>query len=497
MTINIGSIISTIAGVIEPSGDRLEFNGLSLTDNSQAPIGLFLSFLTLLEVKNYFGSSSAEADFATIYFNGFDNATRRPAKIHFQQHPLTAKAAYLRGGPLTGMTLAQLQAITGTLTLTSDAETQTTGTIDLSGATSFSNAAALITADLALVFTIDPVCTYDSITGAFVITSTTTGVTSIMSFGTGTISTDLKLTAATGAVQSIGADIGVLTDTLDSIIVENRNWVGLTTIFEPDLTDKTEIAVWSNAQNDDYLYIAWDTDTTTLNSGSSADFSSTILDAEYDGSTVHYGAIDYAAFMAGTIASIDTGRDNGWITLAYKSQSGLAANISSTTDATTLEAKRCNFYGDWASRTQNEKMLMHGAMAGVWKWIDDFLGQIYLRSGFQESGLSLLKQIRRLPYNLESYETLKSVWLGDVINPAIDIGIIAAGIALDTTQKTLIDSLTGVDDSGEVVSQVGWFLDIDDPSAAERSDRESPIIIFVYTSGQSIHRLHIPVFLAQ
>ena len=497
MTINIDALISTQAGVIQPSGDGLQFNGLLVTSNTQLPVGQFLTLNTLLQVSDYFGTSSTEAAIAAVYFNSFDNSTKIPNALNFYHHATAARSAYLRGGSMAAVTLTQLQAMSGTLTITVDAETHTTASINLSGATSFSNAATIITAALATAFTVDPVCNYDSISQAFVISSITTGATSIITAATGTIATSLKLTVATGAVLSQGIAIQTPAQTMNAIVLNHRNWVTFFTSYEPDLANKELFAAWVNTQNNDYIYVAWDTDATQLNAASSADLGSVLKGLNSDGTAVVYGSVSYAALISGGLAGVDTTRPNGWKDLAYKSQSGLAATITTDIDAATLEAKGINFYGDWASRTQDKNFLMHGAITGEWRWIDDYAGQIYLRSKFQESALSLLTQISRLPYNKANYAKLKTVWTGDVIAPAIEIGVIAAGIALDSTQRVLIDNLTGVSGSGDTVSTNGWFMSVEDPSAAVRAARGTPVIIFVYTSGQSIHRLHIPVFNAQ
>ena len=59
------------------------------------------------------------------------------------QFPVTAVAAYLRGGNVSGLTLPQLQAINGTLTAAFEGYSRS-GTVNLAAATSFSNAATLI-----------------------------------------------------------------------------------------------------------------------------------------------------------------------------------------------------------------------------------------------------------------------------------------------------------------------------------------------------------------
>lgn len=496
MTINVDKLIDTVPGVIEPAGSGVSFTGLMLTNSTRVAMGAILSLTTRTQVKNYFGSTSTESELAEKYFFGYDNSTIKPATLKFWQFNTTAVAAWLRGGSVAAVTLTALQALSGTLTLTVNNETKTTGSIDLSSATSFSNAATIINTALDTAFTTTMTCTYDSIAKAFLITSGTTGDASTITACTGTLAAGVKLDAA-NATLSQGANEGVFTDSLNAIIALDRNWISFFTSFKPSLDEQLEIADWTNSQNNDYVYIAWDTDTAAINSGSSADLGSLLIALESNGTCLIYGTAEYAAAMSGMVASIDTTRPNGWATLAYKSQSGLAANITLETDSDTLDAKNYNYYGDWASRTQRQNMFQKGVISGEWKWLDDFVGQIYLRDAFQNSALSLLTQINRLPYNEAGYSKLRTVWLGDVINPAIEIGVINAGIALDSTQKVLIDTLAGVDGAGDIVQQTGFYLQITDPDAAVRAARGTPVCLFIYTSGQSIQKLTLPVFNAQ
>jgi hypothetical protein len=142
-------------------------------------------------------------------------------------------------------------------------------------------------------------------------------------------------------------------------------------------------------------------------------------------------------------------------------------------------------------------MFQKGVISGSWLWLDDFVGQIYLRDGFQNSALSLLKQIGRLPYVESGYSKLRTVWKGDVIAPAIEIGVITQGVNLDQTERVLIDTMAGVQGAGDVVAQSGYWLSVKDPTATVRAQRGTPVCLFIYTSGQSIQKIELPVFNAQ
>ena len=153
MTIPANAIVSVTPSVLAAAGQGLSLNGVFLTLNEQVPIGVMQSFANQADVADYFGPNSQEALCAANYFLGFNNSNVKPGRLYFAQYNDDDVGAYLRGGDVRGYTLAQLQAITGSLTVVIDGATRTAASINLSGASSFSNAAALIQTAL---FATDP-----------------------------------------------------------------------------------------------------------------------------------------------------------------------------------------------------------------------------------------------------------------------------------------------------------------------------------------------------
>lgn len=147
-SIPASQLVNVIPSVLSAGGNPLSLNAVFLTQDPSIPIGAAQSFATLSDVQDWFGPSSVEARMAAVYFAGFVGATSLPGLIYFAQYNESAVAGYLRGGSLEGMSLAQLQALSGTLILDVDGKTVTSASINLSGASSFSNAAALIQAGL-------------------------------------------------------------------------------------------------------------------------------------------------------------------------------------------------------------------------------------------------------------------------------------------------------------------------------------------------------------
>ncbi len=106
----------------------------------QIPFNTVLSFNSVTAVENFFGVDSAEAKLATEFFSGYNGPW---ANMLFDRMPLGGGRARIYGANLSGLTLAQLQAINGTLSLTSEGY-KFNASINLASATSFASAASLI-----------------------------------------------------------------------------------------------------------------------------------------------------------------------------------------------------------------------------------------------------------------------------------------------------------------------------------------------------------------
>jgi hypothetical protein len=150
LAIPASAIASVTPSVISAGGSALDLNGLILTTNNRVPIGTVVSLASQADVASFFGASSQEAALATNYFLGFDNSNVKPGALLFAQYPTTSVGAWLRGAT-TSLSLSALQALTpGVLTVSIDGTPHTSGSINLSSATSFSAAAEIISLALAV-----------------------------------------------------------------------------------------------------------------------------------------------------------------------------------------------------------------------------------------------------------------------------------------------------------------------------------------------------------
>lgn len=149
-TIPASEIVSVTPNVLAAAGTALDLNGLLLDNSTRVPIGTVQSFPTLESAVAYFGGSSSMAALAAIYFAGFEGSNKKPGAMLVSQYNEDDVAAYLRGGDVSDLTTAELQALSGAFSVTIDGVAQS-ATINLSTATSFSVAAGLIAAALDIV----------------------------------------------------------------------------------------------------------------------------------------------------------------------------------------------------------------------------------------------------------------------------------------------------------------------------------------------------------
>lgn len=339
-----------------------------------------------------------------------------------------------------------------------------------------------------------PGVTYDSISGAFTIFSGTTGVGSTITYASGTLATNIKLTAATGAVLSQGAAATTPTDFMPGITALTQNWASFMTLFEPSEADKILFATWSNGQNNRYVYEMWDTNAS--NAAGSASTAVAYVTANdlsgvemiYEDPTIDTVGAELAAFAMSWTASLDFARFNGHSTQKFKGQSGLQPQVTDGTTATNLTSVGMNFYGDYT--TANEAFLWwaEGSISGPFLWKDAYVEQIQLNQALQLALMTLLNNVGAVSYNQYGYGLISAA-VQDPINVAVNYGSITSGIQLSEAQKAQIIGASGVAEAPDIIQQRGWYFQVVPANAAVRAARLSPSCTLWYAAGNAIQRI--------
>lgn len=489
-TISVSQFANVTPGVLAAGGAAQDLTGLIVTGSTRVPLGSVVSFPTQAAVSAYFGASSQEAALASNYFLANDNSLAKPGALLFAQYNAAAVSAYLRGGTLT-VDLTTLKTYTGTITITVDGVAKTSSSINLSGATSFSNAATIIQA----AFTSPNFAvTYDSVSAAFVFTSNTTGASSTITLATGTAVDLLKLTAATGAVTSQGAIAATPSGAMTAIRGVTQGFAAFTTTFEPSSADKVLFAAWSNSQANKIAYLMWDTAVAPLSSGDTTSAGYLVRQAGYSGVTPIWAANvtngpAVAAFNLGVIAGLDFEQTNGRTTFAFRQQSGLTPDVTDSTIAANLITNGYNYYGAYANASASWNLFYNGSVTGPFLWLDTYVNQIWLNAALQADLVNLLISAGSIPYNADGKGLIEAA-VQDTVGTAVDFGAIRGGVTLSAVQIAQVNQAAGAKIS-DTLQQRGWYLKVGDASAATRTARGSPPCTFWYVDGQSVQAINL------
>lgn len=339
-----------------------------------------------------------------------------------------------------------------------------------------------------------PAVEYDAIIGAFVINSGSTGIGSSVTFGTGTLATSLKLTQATGAIQSPGSNATDPVTFMNWVTTQTQDWASFMTAWEPSDSDKENFSLWTNGTKNRYVYEMWDTNVLDTEVNGPGPAVAAILANTYSGTAITYEdpAIEpmggqLAAFGMGWTASLDFSRTNGRQNIAFKSQSGLAAQVKNATEALNLLENGCNFYGDYT--TANEEFIWYyqGSITGPFLWKDSYVNQIWLNNQLQLAIMVGLKNTPSIPYNLAGAALIES-FLRDPINQAVNYGAIVAGVTLSAAQIAQVNRAAGVRIDNILFTQ-GWYVQVGQASPQVRRARTSPPCTLWYCDGGNVQQI--------
>lgn len=231
-----------IPGVLSAGGNPLALNSVYLTNDPSIPYGIAQPFPSAADVSDWFGVAAPETILANVYFAGYTNCTALPGLLWFTQFNTASIGAYLRGGSVAAMTLAQLQALSGNLDVVINGQLNASANINLAGATSFTNAATLIQTGLqspTAVFSgtgsqaVGVVTIASTVSGSLAVGDVLSGAgvdgpATITSFGTytvllgtGTVNVSTSATVALGAVDVAGTALATYDALRDAFVISS------------------------------------------------------------------------------------------------------------------------------------------------------------------------------------------------------------------------------------------------------------------------------------
>lgn len=358
--------------------------------------------------------------------------------------------------------------------------------------------------------TIQPTVTYDTLSGGFLVVSSTTGPTSTIGYASGSAAAPLLLTQSTGAVLSQGAAAAVPATFMDAIVNQTVNFATFQTLFDPDgfegNTVKQEFSAWTNAQNNRFAYLCEDDDATpTESQNASTSLGRILRNINSSGTNLNWVPSVpgfTAAFVGGYAASINFDATNGRATADFKSQTGFTPTVTSQIQQSNLIANGYNSYVSVATGGAGWQFYDNGSVSGPFTWLDTYLNQIWLNNQCQIALMDLLTRVGTIPYNPAGYGLIRSALTAGAAATAVTLpppspvaaalnnGVIQPGVVLSADQVLEVNTLSG-QNIAETIQTNGWALVIQPATAQVRAARSSPTIILFYTDGGSIQRINL------
>ena len=429
-------------------------------------------------------SNCLEYQMAQVYFAGFTIGTMTPQSLIFSRYASVACPAFMNGAAM-GLTLAQVQAIvSGTLSITIDGVVKTYAAVNLSTATSLSNAAALLTTGLGLAGS--AAVTYSSLFGAFVVTSGTTGATSTMTYATGTIAATLGLAAGNGGTLSQGSAAMTPAVAMTALVAMTANWAGFSHCFEPIDTDKEAFATWASGYPTRFYYAPYTTD--VLAKGAPASYTGFGYWLKQNGvqGTCCFLTPYESAFELSLSASTNYGVSNGRIDHSFKTPN--AALTPSVTDAVTAAnviANGLNYVGTYATAAQQWNMLYPGQISGPFLQIGAYVDAIWLNANIQLAEMNMFTGANSIPNDPTGYALIKAA-CKSLFAMAIKNGVIQQGVTLTSTQAALVNNQAGLP-IDKTLQSVGWYFQVNAPLSVQ----STPPCLFWYTGAFGVTSLNV------
>lgn len=467
----------------------LAAGGTSLSLNT-----VVFSTLAMFPIKEYFDKDSVGDDFgvtsnaykwAETYFSGFTNSSIKPSSLFIASYVNADKAAALIGRSLRSSTLDDIKAISGTLSVTIDG-TLKTGTIDLSAATSFSNAASLIGT------AIGSTTEFDTQLQAFVVESELVGSESSISFATGTAADALGLSENGGATVNNATVTDTATTAMERVTQYTLNFAPISHLGDAAFTTdvQKDFLSWGTKQGHRYWPIMWGKEATALIPNNDTCLGGWVKANDIQDATLVYGDQVHAAFLCGSIASINFEETNGRVTMDFRNQSGIVASVTNKADAKALESNGYGYYGAWATANDRFQFFRNSVVSGEFKWADTYAFQLWLNSNFQLNGMIGLQQFKSIPPNTTGQTQYRSMFQ-DTIDTGVSFGGIVSGVKLTELQKSVIVRETGSTDAPMQLFTLGWYMYVGDAVNVQGAARKRFPAKFYYCDGGSIQGINM------
>lgn len=322
-------------------------------------------YYDIASLADDFGTTSPEYAAGVLFFG----QSPQPSLVYVGRWAKTATAGRLYGAPFNSAdqatAIASLKAITtGSMIVPINGTDRTVSGLDFSGIVTLNGAATIINTALSTYGT----CTWNAVYSRFEIKSATTGATSTVGYakaaGSGTnVSGILRLVDGVAYTPVDGIALETVEECIDTLADISNDWY-MIGFADSSLTNTQHenIAAYIEASSVARLYGFTTSAAAVLDATSTTDIASIISGLGYQRTFMQYSTTSpYAIFsFMGRAATVDFTANNTTITLKFKQEPGVTAEVLTATQAATLKAKHCNVFVKYQNDTS---ILQEGVMA--------------------------------------------------------------------------------------------------------------------------------------
>ena len=346
-------------------------------------------YSTLAEVAAAFGTSCPEYLCAVLWFE----QSPSPQSLLIGRWAETASSGQLLGGPVSATN--QLPATwtvitTGSMRVTIDNGVETLTNLSFSGISNMNGVASVVNLQLT-----GGVMTWDALNQRFVITSSTTGVDSIVSFasavGSGVdITTMLEMTDTAGNGAFVADGVAPETALQVVTLFDNQfssQWYGLV-VPAADDQDSLDIAAYIEGVTPAHFYGVTTQEGGVLVASDTSDIAYNLMQLKYTHTGVQYSSTNAYAVVSllARILTTNWSANSSTITLMYKQEPGIVAETLSSSQMDSLLAKNCNVFVNY----NNDTAIIQPGITPSGQFIDTTIGVDWLRDQIQTNVYNLL-----------------------------------------------------------------------------------------------------------
>lgn len=366
--------------------------------------------------------------------------------------------------------------MSGTLTGLSPADIITVNlAFDTAGTSTRNFGALLLVGDSSVIADTETVRSYTNIADV----ATDFGTTSpeynaaVVFFGQSPTPTALRI----GKIRS-GEDVLAAVTRLRA---STSDWYGvaIATAATQSDNDLISVARFIEAASPSSIFCVTSTAVDALTAGETTDLVASLAALKLNRTFTQYSSTNaYAAVsLFGLFATVDYSGVSTMITAKFKSEPGIAPETITETQASTLDAKFCNYFVNYQT---GASYLQQGVMCSG-RWIDSQIGADAFVNAIQVSGLNLLAKMPKVPQTDAGMTTLKATY-NSICEQFVTNGFLGGGLLWN---GPTIGSLN----TGDTLAD-GYYVykpKVSAQSAADRASRKAVTMTICINESGAVH----------